>query len=165
MIRDGMPMVRTLDLQFEDFATPLVGLPVSHSWRGHGSAIFLEFGQLSPSSRLRRDGSPCAPQGEMGLMIEWSWRIEGRRSILCGSWSDEERWPRALACLTRASVAGASLFGRLPEIDVALSSGLHVVSLMTAQGDPAWTLFDRRDGEDRWIGVRRGRLLAEVAVG
>jgi hypothetical protein len=34
-------------------------------------------------------------------------------------------------------VAGASLFGRLPEIDIALSSGLHVVSLMTTQGDPA----------------------------
>ena len=142
-------MVRTLDLQFEDFAAPLVGMPVSHSWRGHGSAIFLEFGQLSPSSRLRRDGSPCAPEGEMGLMIESGWRIEGRRSILCGSWSDEERWPRALACLARASVAGASLFGRLPEIDVALSSGLHVVSLMTVQGYPAWTPFDRRDGEDR----------------
>jgi hypothetical protein len=62
-------------------------------------------------------------------------------------------------------VAGASLFGRLPEIDIALSSGLHVVSLMTAQGDPAWTLFDRRDGEDRWIGVRCGRLLAEMGVG
>jgi hypothetical protein len=42
---------------------------------------------------------------------------------------------------------------------------LHVVSLMTAQGDPALTLFDRRDGEDRWIGVRCGRLLAEMAVG
>jgi hypothetical protein len=159
-----MPMVRTLDLQFEDFAIPLIGLPVSRSWRGYGSAIFLEFGRLSPPSWLRRDGSPGEPEGEMGLMIEWSWRFEGRRSILCGSWSDEERWPRALACLTWASVAGASLFGRLPEIDVALTGGLHVVSLMTAQGDPAWTLFDRRDGEARWIGVRSGRLLAELAV-
>ena len=89
MIRDWMPMVRTLDLQFEDIAIPLVGLPVSHSWRVHGSDIFLEFAKFSPPSRLRRDGSPCAPRGEMGLMIEWSWRIEGRRSILCGSWSDE----------------------------------------------------------------------------
>ena len=154
--------VRTLDSSFEDFVVPLIGLPISHTWRGYGSAIFLEFGALTRQTRL--DGSAAEPDGEMALMIEWSWRIEGRRSILCGSWSDEKRWPRALACLTRGTVVGASLFGRLPEIDLALSTGVHVVSLMTAEGDPSWTLFDRRDGEWRWINVRRGRLESELAV-
>jgi hypothetical protein len=141
---------------FESFAAPLVGLPVAHVWQGYGSAIFLEFGGLKPTTRL--DGSSGNPDGEMGLMIERSWRIEGRRSILCGSCSDEVRWPRALACLTKASVVGATLFGRLPEIDVALSSGVHVVSLMTANGQPRWVLFDRRDGPCRWLCVEHGRL-------
>jgi hypothetical protein len=146
---------------FDAFVSPLIGLPVAHVWQGHGSAIFLEFGTLTP--RVRRDGSPGHPEGEMGLMVEWSWRIEGWRSILCGSWSDEERWPRAFACLTKATVAGATTFGRLPEIDLALSTGVHVVSLMTATGDPVWTLFDRRGGRDRWLCVRRGRLIVEEA--
>lgn len=62
------------------FAAPLIDLPVAHSWRGYGSAIFLEFGALTAQTRM--NGTPAHPQGEMGLMIQWSWRIEGRRSIL-----------------------------------------------------------------------------------
>ena len=61
-------------------------------------------------------------------MIEWSWRVEGRRSILWGSWTDEARWPRGLACLAKGTVVRATTFGRLPEIDLALSTGLHLVS-------------------------------------
>lgn len=95
-------------------------------------------------------------------MIQWSWRIEGRRSILCGSWADERRWLLALACLTKTSVASVALFGRLPEIDLTLCSGMHVVSFMTVQGDPEWTLFDRRGGGSRSLYVRRGRLCVEV---
>lgn len=148
---------------FEAFALPLVGLPVSHVWQGHGSAIFLEFGTLTPSTRTRRDGSLCNPTGELGLMIEWSWRIEGKRSILCGSWAEKRCWPRALACLAKASVINVALFGRLPELDPALSNGAHVVSFMTAQGEPAWTLFDRRGSECRWLQVQRGRLCVGAA--
>jgi hypothetical protein len=147
---------------FDAFAAPLVGLPVSHVWRGHGSAIFLEFGALKPTTR--RDGSPSHRTGEMGLMIEWSWRIEGKRSILCGSWTDERRWPTALACLTRTTVTKVTLFGRLPELDLAFASGLHLVSLMTGRGDPAWALFDRRAG-CRWAHVRHGLLRIEEAAG
>ncbi len=140
----------------EEFAAPLIGLPVAHAWRGYGSAIFLEFGALTPTTRM--NGSPGIPQGEMSLMIEWSWRIEGRRSILCGSWSDEARWPRALACLTKGKVVAVTTFGRLPEIELGLSTGMHIVSLMTANGGPLWTLFDRRGERDRWLCVRRGLL-------
>ena len=154
-------MTQAQQALFEAFVAPLVGLPVAHAWRGHGSAILLEFGALTP--RVDRRGLPSHPDGEMGLMVEWGWRIEGRRSILCGSWSDEERWPRALACLTKATVAGASTFGRLPEIDIELSTGVHVLSLMTAEGDPRWTLFDRRGERCRWLNVARGLLRVEEA--
>jgi hypothetical protein len=156
-------MTRAQQAMFEAFVAPLAGLPVAHVWRGYGSAIFLELGALTPQARL--DGSPGEPQGEMGLMIEKSWRIEGRRSILCGSFDDEARWSRAFACLTEARVVGATTFGRLPEIDLALSTGVHVVSLMTAAGEPSWTLFDRYGERCRWLRVRCGRLLVEEAPG
>jgi hypothetical protein len=142
---------------FEAFASPLVGLPVSHIWQGYGSAIFLEFGSLTPSRRRRRDGSLGNPSGEFTLMVEWSWRIEGKRRIWCGSWSDAERWPRAFLRLQDATVIAVSLVGRLPEIDIALSNGLHVVSCMTAEGDPEWGLIKRQDGLS--VGVLAGRLV------
>ena len=144
----------------EGFAAPLIGLPVAHAWRGYGSAIFLEFGALTP--RTRMDGSQGNPEGEMSLMIEWSWRIEGRRSILWGSWSDEARWPRALGLPDQGQgFRSLTTFGRLPEIDLALSTGMHVVSLMTASGGPKWALFDRRGERHRWLCVRRGLLRVE----
>jgi hypothetical protein len=108
---------------FDAFAAPLIGMPVAHAWQGHGSAVFLEFGALTARSRL--DGTPGQPHGEMGLMIEWSWRVEGRRSILWGSWTDQARWSRGLACLAKGTVADVTVFARLPELDLALSTGLH----------------------------------------
>jgi hypothetical protein len=141
---------------FDAFAAALVGLPLTHIWRGHGSAIVLEFGRLAIGGRRR--GSPKHPSGEMSLMIEWSWRLEGRRSILCGSWSDGRQRERAFALLCGGAVASASLFGRLPEIEVTFTNGVRLVSFMTAGGDPMWTLFDRSDAQARWIGVRRGAL-------
>jgi hypothetical protein len=69
-------------------------------------------------------------------MIEWGWRIEGRRMILYGSESDASHWPRALTWLMRGSVATITALGRLPEIGIELSTGVHIVSLI---GVMLWT--------------------------
>jgi hypothetical protein len=58
----------------EHLSAAIVGMPLSHVWRGNGSALFLEFGTLSAqrgkdgSARLRGDGSPSNPLGEVTLM-------------------------------------------------------------------------------------------------
>jgi hypothetical protein len=142
---------------FEEFVHPLIGMPVSRIWQGYGSAIFVEFGVLQ--SRNKRDGQPGSPRGEWTLMIEWSWRVEGKRRIWCGSWSDGERWPRAFARLQGRNVGSISLNGRLPEIDLGLDNGLHLVSAMTAEGDPAWGLIKRQDGASISLQVVAGRLV------
>jgi hypothetical protein len=138
------------------FREGLIGLPLSHLWRGYGSAIFLEFGRLTP--RTRRNGEAGNPRGEFGLMIEWSWRIENRTSILCGSWSDEILWQPTFDLVRNQPVVDLSLVGRLPEIVVALTGDHYVSSFMTAEGDPSWTLFARRGDTVRWLNVREGRL-------
>lgn len=130
---------------------------MSHVWEGYGTALFLEFGVLTPRPP-RSDGSPSNPDGEMGLMLEGGWRLEGRRSILCGSATDAARWQRALGRLRGATVIGATLVGRLPEIDLELSTGWHVVSQTTTGGGPRWTLFDHRGAGCRWLTVEHGRL-------
>jgi hypothetical protein len=145
------------------FRDALVGLPLSYLWRGYGSAIFLEFGQLTP--RTRRSGDAGNPKGEFGLMIQWSWRIENRASILCGSWSDEALWEPTFGLLRNKAVVDLSIMGRLPEVVVALAEDHYVSSFMTADGDPSWTLFDRRGDVGRWLSVREGRLSIELAPG
>jgi hypothetical protein len=143
------------------FRDALVGLPLSYLWRGYGSAIFLEFGQLTP--RTRRSGDAGNPKGEFGLMIQWSWRIENRASILCGSWSDEALWESTFDLLRNKAVVDISIMGRLPEVVVALAEDHYISSFMTADGDPSWTLFDRRGDVGRWLTVREGRLSIELA--
>jgi len=59
-------------------------------------------------------------------------------------------------------IADAVLFGRLPEIELSLSNGIRVLSFMTAEGSPDWTLFDRLGDETRWLCVRRGVLRIEA---
>jgi hypothetical protein len=120
----------------------LVSMPVTHVWRGGGSALFLEFGTLTP--RVRSDGNTGNARGEVTLMIEWSWRIEAQKEILCGSWSDVNSWPAIFETLKGATVQAIDTFGALPEISVTLSNGLRVASFMTADGQPAWSLIDRR---------------------
>jgi hypothetical protein len=138
------------------FREALIGLPLSHLWRGHGSAIFLQFGRLTP--RTRRSGEAGNPQGELELMIEWSWRIENTTSILCGSWSEEHLWEPTFDLIRNQTVVDLSVVGRLPEIVVALTGDHYVSSFMTADGDPSWSLFDRRSDSVRWLNVRDGRL-------
>jgi hypothetical protein len=138
----------------------MIGLPVSHVWRGYGSALFIEFGELH-NVRYKNGRISQNPSGQMGIGIEWSWRIEGKRRIWCGSWSDESRWNRFFSMLSGAKVLSITLFGRLPEIDLHLSSGLHVLSMMTADGDPEWSIFDRHRDPSKCLFVKNGRLNIE----
>jgi hypothetical protein len=148
----------------QTFRDALIGLPLSHLWRGYGSAIFLEFGRLTQSTRTRSDGSPQNPRGEFSLMIEWSWRIEGTRSILCGSWSDAPLWEPTFDLLRNRAVTDLSVAGRLPEVVVALTEDHFVSSFMTAEGDPSWALLDRRGDAIRTLHVREGKLKTEIIL-
>lgn len=129
----------------DHFRIALKGMRVSHVWRGHGSALFLEFGQLTPKSR--RDGNPADPDGEIGLMVQWHWRIEEGRSIVCGSTGDEALWPPAFDKIVGLEIKDLSTFGHLPELHLSLEKDFSVLSFQTEEGNPGWVLFDRREGE------------------
>jgi hypothetical protein len=144
------------------FRDALIGLPLSHFWRGHNSAIFLEFGRLTPTTR--RTGVTGNPRGELSLMVEWSWRIENRTSILCGSWSDERLWEPTFDLLRNRAVVDLSVVGRLPEVVAALAEDRYVSSFMTAEGDPSWALFDRRGDTLRTLSVRGGSLNIDIKL-
>ncbi len=142
---------------FAQLANSLVGLPISHVWRGYGSAIFLEFGRLE--ARYRRNGSPGNPEGEASLGVEWSWRIEHQAAILCGSWSEEHLWEPAFDLLRGARIARLETFGTLPEVAMTTDGGVRFLSFSTTEGQPRWYILDnRRAAPPRSFSVRAGQL-------
>lgn len=141
------------------FFEALIGTKISHVWRGAGSAIFIEFGKLR--STKKRNGELGEPTGDITVMIEWSWRIEGPRSILGGSWSAERGWEKLFEKLIGTSVLDVQLFGTLPEICLSLSNGLRVSSFMTANGQPQWAILTH-DASRGSLNVKRGRLHVEI---
>ncbi len=157
--RQGMPEARVLSPDdFAAFCLPLIGKSVARLWRGYGSALFLECGSLS-DGRVRRDGSRGNPVGEFTVMVEWSWRIEGKRRIICGSWSDEDRWLRGFRFVEGQSIRTISLVGRLAELDIEFGNGAHLVSFVTSEGDPEWGIIRHTESGVREVGFRSGRLL------
>jgi hypothetical protein len=147
----------------EHFRAAAKGLVVSHVWRGYGSTLLVEFGALRPPTLTRKDGTPGEPSGEIGLMIEADWRIEELCTIVCGSSSDEELWEPTFACLIGKHVIDVTTFGCLSEVLISLSGGLHVASFSTLEGDPGWTLFDRRGSAEIAVGCWSGAITEETA--
>src|SRR5512135_1837095 len=118
------------EARFAELIAPLIGKRITHSWRGHGSAIFLELGLLH-QSRSRRQ-----PHGEATIMIQWSWRIEKARSIQTGSWSSERRITSGVRALKGRRIVDVAVEGRLPELNLRLNAGIWVHSFATAEGQP-----------------------------
>ena len=143
---------RITEEKFKELSSKIVGMPVSHAWRGYGSAIFLEFGKLNYSEMQNY------PKGELTLAIEWSWRIENKRSIWLGSFSGDQKISNQLPKLTGTTVKGVSLFGRLPEICINLDDKHWISSFATEEGQPEWTLFL---ADDSWFHVLGGVLYHE----
>ena len=141
---------------FKALAASLHGQSISYIWRGYGSAIFIEFGDLTP--KAERGISSTHTEGAVSLGVEWSWRIEDETDILCGSWSDEGIWEKAIDQLRDAQVSGLTLFGRLPEVELVTDGGVRFLSFSTTEGQPQWHLVDRRTVPPRWFTVRAGQL-------
>jgi hypothetical protein len=148
-----MPKVISTD-EFQNLTRRLVGLPVSAAWRGFGSAVFFEFGQLS------QNGTKQA-KGEATAMIEWSWRVEKAKSVMFGSFSGEPKIARGLQSLVGRRVMEVVVEGRLPELVIHLSGGLWVHSFTTVEGHPEWSLF--LPGNN-CLSSRLGRLEKEACA-
>ena len=146
--------------QFRALTRPLVGMPVSHAWRGFGSAIFLELGRLTTVTRTyRKRGEVTHVDGEVKLMLEWSWRVESPGAIQFGSWSENPRITRGVASLQGHTIVEVELEGRLPELVLTLDGRRWLHTFMTAEGQPRWAV---RLHDGAWLGVNRGHLYHQA---
>jgi hypothetical protein len=91
--------------EFEALVQPLVGLAVALPWKGYGSAIFLEIGQLSPlQSKEHRYN-----EGEACIAVTWDWRVESGSSVLYGSSNSGPRIDDGIRSLTNTKIHALSL--------------------------------------------------------
>ena len=116
----------------------LVGKPVSHVWFGDYSALYLELGVLTPSDRVRRDGSAFNPRGEMSIYAGFDWRIERPRSIFGSRDCSRRRQRTMTTSLLGSTIVAASTFGRIPELQVEFSNGLWIATFGLSRGSPDW---------------------------
>ena len=120
--------------------TELKVTEVTHAWRGHGSATFLELGQLTDSARNKN------ARGEQTIAIEWSWRIEDQNSILLGSWDNEKEIDRFSELVIGATIESINFFTTLNEIEISFTNLYRLLSFSTAKGNPEWLItFKNRD--------------------
>jgi len=143
--------------EFTELTHSLVGLKISRPWRGYGSAIFMELGRLR--RKPRPSGKGYFLKGRATVMIQWSWRVERKRSIAFGSWSGERKINNGIASLKNRFLEEILIEGRLPELYLTLSGNLWLHSFATAEGQPEWTVF-LLDGS--WITVDRGVLFYDT---
>lgn len=112
----------------------MLGMPVSHAWRGYGSALFLELGKVTDS----RENNP---RGEATFMLEFDWRVEKLRSIYFGSTSGSHKITNGLKRLAQEEVTGVEIEGRLPELIITFSGNLWLRTFTLYEPQPQWTIF------------------------
>lgn len=150
-----VPEVKIEESAAIDHLRSIVGLRISHAWRGYGSTIFLELGDLTAAKGV---GKRSKPHGECTVMIQWSWRFEEGNRISVGSWSEDEEIDNLPQKLSGLRVLEAAFFSRLKELELKLSRECWLLSFSTADGDPEWSVRSRDGG---WLSFSDGAYTVE----
>jgi hypothetical protein len=140
---------------FAELTKPLLGLPVSRPWRGYGTAIFLEIGELHEERYQTKSGERTSICGEYCIGVQWSWRVENPRSIQFGSFSTDRVITSRIHRLRDRTLKRFTIFGRIPELQIEMSDNLWLTSFMTSDGQPQWGIRLPTG----WIGVERSRIM------
>lgn len=133
-------------------AQSLIGLEVTLPWKGHGSTIFLELGELSTRKSKRGDWEV----GEAHISVNWDWRVELGAIIKFGSSLEGSKIERGLRSLQGVKVQNIYIQGRIPEMVVEFSSGHILRSMVMVPGGPEWTL---KLGPEKYLHPYRGSIV------
>lgn len=125
----------TIIENIEIYTQELIGKPISLPWKGYGSAIFLELGQLVPLRKGQNHNN-----GQACISIDWDWRLEKGTKVLFGSSNSRPEIARGLEDLKDKTIQGLELVGNVPELKVDISGGLCLRSMVAVTGDPEWSI-------------------------
>jgi hypothetical protein len=138
--------------EFDASVRPLIGMSVSLPWKGYGSTIFLELGQLSPLQLRQRHN-----RGEACISIDWDWRIEEGAGVVCGSSNSGPEIEKGIADLQGSRVEGLSVAGEVRELVVSFSNGRYLKSMVMRSDNPQWSI---RLSPSTWLFSKAGVLYA-----
>lgn len=139
----------------------LIGLSVSLPWKGYGSAIFLELGDLvqrcGGRRRIRDEGEAC-------IHIGWDWRCEAGNRVLFGSSNRRPAIEHGIQALRSSKITSIVINGKVPELSVDFSNGYRLISAAMLPDGSEWSV---RFGESSYLLVAKGvlRLGQGEAVG
>lgn len=121
---------------FRTITTRIRGLRVSLPWKGYGSAIFLELGQVTNDLLNRaRHG-----RGEACVAVEWDWRVEAQGCVLFGSSNSRPEIANGIADLQGKTILDMVVEGAVPELVVTFDNGRVLRSMAMIGGDPQWAI-------------------------
>ncbi len=136
---------------FEILTQPLIGLPVTFPWKGHGSTIFVELGKLESSKFGGK-------QGESSISIDWDWRVENISSVLLGSSTSGPKIKLGIQKLLGCTVKKIWLSEPILELNVEFSNGLFLRSMIMRPSDPEWSI---RLPSKQWLSPGKGSLYLD----
>ncbi len=140
---------------FQNHVQILQGMEVSLAWKGYGSAIFLELGQLSPPRHPRGQHE----QGEACLCVEWDWRVENASSILFGSADTRQVIADCIRGLQGSRINDIVAVGAVPEIVASFSNEQRLRSMALTVGDPQWAI---KLPSGSWLSAKKGALWLDA---
>lgn len=149
-------MSRALSEQeVRDKLRTLEGLEIALTWKGYGSAIFLELGRLSGSetTRGRRD------HGEACVMIHWDWRVESDTAVLFGSSNSGPKIEAGIRRLHGTRLESNLVTGRVPDVVGYFSNGLCLRSFAAVTGNAHWAI---KLPSGSWLSARSGALSLDA---
>ncbi|MCP4193655.1 MAG: DUF3027 domain-containing protein [Planctomycetaceae bacterium] len=136
-------------IEFESTVQPLLGKVVTRPWKGYGSAIFIEIGDLLP------EGPRDSLAGEHCIAIEWDWRLEDGSQIRTGSSNSGPEIISALAALCNTTISSVILSEPVSDLAVEFSNGFRLTSTTARSGDPEWSI---RISRGNWLYLQSGQL-------
>ena len=120
--------------EFRQKVAALIGMPVSRPWKGYGSTIFLDLGLLSEALHGR------SKEAEACISIDWDWRLEDDRKIICGSSDSGPKITACLAAIEGLTISAVALEGSPQELVVTFSGGARLRSMSMVSGHPQWMI-------------------------
>lgn len=115
---------------------PLVHMPISLPWKGHGSAIFLELGNLAPLECPRQRHQ----NGEATIYIGWDWRVEAGARVLYGSSNSKPEIEDGIDTLAGVTISSLTIRGSVPELLIEFSNGARLMSAAMCTDTSEWSI-------------------------
>jgi hypothetical protein len=130
---------------------PLAHMPVSAAWKGYGTTIFLELGNLSLEDRRR------GPKGEVTIYVSWDWRVAKGSRVLFGSSNSSPEMADGIATLVGLTVDNVTIQGTVPELSMVFSDGAGLQSAAMCTDTSEW---DVSLPNNIWISCMDGIVYA-----